>query len=99
MYNLFNLQVEKDNNKIKIKKKTEEDGFLIRTQCSWLGSCLLWVMSTEISVDIAVDVAVDTRLILGRQFFDTRSALGRQSVDIAVNRRSIVVDIRSRHGR
>ena len=27
------------------------------------GSCLLWVMSTEISVDIAVDIAVDTRSI------------------------------------
>ena len=27
------------------------------------GSCLLWVMSTEISVDIAVDIAVDSRSI------------------------------------
>ena len=43
------------------------------------GSCLLWVMSTEISVDIAVDIAVDTR-----------SIVGRQSVDIAVDSRSIV---------
>ena len=28
-----------------------------------LGACLLWVMSTEISVDIAVDIAVDSRSI------------------------------------
>ena len=28
-----------------------------------VGSCLLWVMSTEISVDIAVDIAVDSRSI------------------------------------
>ena len=45
------------------------------------GSCLLWVMSTEISVDIAVD----TRSILGRQLVDiavdTRSILGRDRVD------------------
>ena len=27
------------------------------------GSCLLWVMSTEISVDIAVDIAVDSQSI------------------------------------
>ena len=27
------------------------------------GSCLLWVMSTDISVDIAVDIAVDSRSI------------------------------------
>ena len=39
------------------------------------GSCLLWVMSTEILVDIAVD---------------TQSIVGRQSVDIAVDSRSIV---------
>ena len=31
-----------------------------------IGSCLLWVMSTEISVDIAVDIAVDSRSIVGR---------------------------------
>ena len=30
------------------------------------GSCLLWVMSTEISVEIAVDTAVDSRSIVGR---------------------------------
>ena len=30
------------------------------------GSCLLWVMSTEISVDIAVDLAVDSRSTAGR---------------------------------
>ena len=29
------------------------------------GSCLLWVMSTEISVDIAVDIAVDSRSTVG----------------------------------
>ena len=50
------------------------------------GSCLLWLMSPDIPVDIAVDVAVDTRSTVRL----TRSALGRQSVDIAVNRRSIV---------
>ena len=36
-----------------------------------VGSCLLWVMSTEISVDIAVDIAVDTRSIVGRQSVDS----------------------------
>ena len=36
------------------------------------GSCLLWVVSTEISVDIAVD----TRSIIGRQSVDTRSTVG-----------------------
>ena len=41
------------------------------------GSCLLWVMSTEISVDIAVD----TRSTVGRYSVDTRSILGRRSVD------------------
>ena len=35
-------------------------------QKSFGGSCLLWVMSTEISVDIAVDIAVDSRSIVGR---------------------------------
>ena len=55
-----------------------------------LGSCLLWVMSTEISVDIAVDIAVNTRSIVGRHSVDSRSTLGRQSVDIAVDSRSIV---------
>ena len=31
------------------------------------GSCLLWVMSTEIRLtDIAVDIAVDSRSIVGR---------------------------------
>ena len=45
------------------------------------GSCLLWVMSTEISVDIAVDIAVDTRSIVGRHSVDSRSILGRYSVD------------------
>ena len=69
--------------------------------CNHFGSCLLWVMSTEISVDIAVDIAVDTRSIvgrhsvdsrsiLGRHSVDSRSTLGRQSVDIAVDSRSIV---------
>ena len=45
------------------------------------GSCLLWVMSTEISVDIAVDIAVDSRSIVGRQSVDSRSIVGRYSVD------------------
>ena len=45
------------------------------------GSCLLWVMLTEISVDIAVDIAVDSRSIVGRQSVDSRSIVGRQSVD------------------
>ena len=61
------------------------------------GSCLLWVMLTEISVDIAVDTrsivgrhSVDSRSILGRHSVDSRSTLGRQSVDIAVDSRSIV---------
>ena len=33
---------------------------------NFVGSCLLWVMSTEISVDIAVDIAVDSRSTVGR---------------------------------
>ena len=41
------------------------------------GSCLLWVMSTEISIDIAVDIAVDTRSIVSRHSVDNRSTLGR----------------------
>ena len=47
----------------------------------FLGSCLLWVMSTEISVDIAVDIAVDSRSIVSRQSVDSRSIVGRWSVD------------------
>ena len=39
------------------------DTFL-KTQPKQSGSCLLWVMSTEISVDIAVDIAVDSRSIV-----------------------------------
>ena len=54
------------------------------------GSCLLWVMSTEILVDIAVDIAVDSRSIVGRYSVDTRSTVGRQSVDIAIDSRSTV---------
>ena len=71
----------------------------------FLGSCLLWVMSTETSVDIAADIAVDiavdsrsivgrqsvdTRSLVGRQSVDSRSILGRQSVDIAVDSQSTV---------
>ena len=48
--------------------------------CNGSGSCLLWVMSTEISVDIvvdiAVDIAVDSRSIVGRQSVDSRSIVG-----------------------
>ena len=40
------------------------------------GSCLLWVMSTEISVDIAVDIAVNIAVDI--------------VVDIVVDSRSIV---------
>ena len=40
------------------------------------GSCLRWVMSTEISVDMAVDIAVDSRWIVGRQSVDSRSTVG-----------------------
>ena len=46
-----------------------------------IGSCLLWVMSTEISVDIMVDIAIDTRSIVGRHSVDSRWILGRHSVD------------------
>ena len=53
---------------------------------SKIGSCLLWVMSTEISVDIAVDTqsivgqhSVDTWLIFSRHRVDTRLTLGRYS--------------------
>ena len=45
--------------------------------CSHFGSCLLWVMLTEISVDIAVDIAVDSRSIVGRWSVDGRSIVGR----------------------
>ena len=41
------------------------------------GSCLLWVMSTE----IAVDIAVDTRSIVVRHSVDSRWILGQHSVD------------------
>ena len=54
---------------------------LFAYESSRFGSCLLWVMSTEISVDIAVDIAVDTRSIVGRHSVDSRSTLGRHSVD------------------
>ena len=40
---------------------------------SFVGSCLLWIMSIELSVDIAVDIAVDIRSIVGRQSVDGRS--------------------------
>ena len=39
---------------------------------------------------LAVDIAVDSRSTVGRQSVDTQSTLGRYSVDIAVNSRSIV---------
>ena len=49
------------------------------------GSCLLWVMSTEISVDIAVDIAVDTRSIVDRYSADSlshyRPTIDRLSTD------------------
>ena len=63
---------------------------VVQKMDSTIGSCLLWVMSTEISVDIAVDITVDTPSILGRHLVDSRSTLGRQSIDIAVDSRSIV---------
>ena len=44
---------------------------------SKIGSCLLRVMSTEISVDIAVD----TQSIVARHSVDSRSTLGRYLVD------------------
>ena len=44
---------------------------------SKIGSCLLWVMSTEISVDIAVD----TQSIVGQHSVDSRSTVGRYLVD------------------
>ena len=45
----------------------KHDGHLrTRGKCRKHGSCLLWVMSTEISVDIAVDIAVDTRSTVSR---------------------------------
>ena len=54
------------------------------------GSCLLWVMSTEIAVDIAVDFAVDTTSIVGRYSVNSRSILGQHSVDSRSIQRSIV---------
>ena len=81
--------------------KSKQQKKLKKKKIRYFGSCLLWVMSTKISVNIAVDIAVDSRSILGRhsvdsrsilgrQSVDTRSRLGRQSVDIAVDRRLIV---------
>ena len=63
--------------------KTESTMKLSNFNFQWTknGSCLLWVMSTEISVDIAVDIAVDSRSIVGRQSVDSRSIVGRWSVD------------------
>ena len=49
------------------------------------GSCLLWVMSTEISVDKAVNIAVDSRSIVGRWSVDSRSIVGRQSVNSEID--------------
>ena len=74
---------------------------------SKIGSCLLWVMSTEISVDIAVDTqsivgrhSVDSRSTLGWYLVDTGSILDWHSVDIAVDSQSTLgwdtVDSRSR---
>ena len=59
--------------------KNDIDCPIYKLESTRIGSCLLWVMSTEISVDIAVDIAIDSR-----------STVGRQSVDIAVDSRSIV---------
>ena len=53
-----------------------------------IGSCLLWVMSTEIFVDR--DFGRYSSRYSGRYSVDSRSTLGRQSVDIAVDSRSIV---------
>ena len=64
-----------------------------------LGSCLLWVMSTEILVDIAVDIAVDTRSTVGRYSVDTRSIVGRHSVDSPSILGRHSVDTRSTLGR
>ena len=70
---------------IKFKQRSTRTSEREFIKPSNFGSCLLWVMSTEISVDIAVDIAVDTWSTVGRQSVDTRSTLGRQSVDIAVD--------------
>ena len=59
------------------KKISDSLGFRAANRLRIDGSCLLWVMSTEISVDIAVDIAVDTRSIVGRHSVDSRSILGR----------------------
>ena len=53
------------------------DSIFDLVNCLLRGSCLLWVMSTEISVDIVVDIAVDTRSIVGRHSVDSRSTVGR----------------------
>ena len=57
---------------------------------SFVGSCLLWIMSIELLVDIAVDIAVDIRSIVGRQSVDSRSMVGRL---LSVVYRSTVVRI------
>ena len=67
--------------KVKCKHNESLTKQSIYVEYSILGSCLLWIMSTEISVDIAVDIAVDTRSIVGRHSVDSRPTLDRQSVD------------------
>ena len=68
--------------------------------CRQDGSCLLWVMSTEISVDIAVDTRsivgrhlVDSQSILGRRSVDTRSTLARHSVDITHSKQDLTTQV------
>ena len=69
------MTTAKGNRKQKlVTRLVDKDGTEVTTLT---GSCLLWVMSTEISVDIAVDIAVDSRSIVGRQSVDSWSIVGR----------------------
>ena len=62
---------------LRVKNVTTRHRVVMVTKSSSTGSCLLWVMSTKISVDIAVDIAVDSRSIVGRQSVHSRSTVGR----------------------
>ena len=74
---LFKRFLIKTGNEIKWRLRHWSQKFCITVRSD--GSCLLWVMSTEISVDIAVDIAVDTRSTVVRHSVDTRSTVGRYS--------------------
>ena len=60
-HNFFYSSIEK--NRVKNFVSQSGDSCISKISGRKYGSCLLWVMSTEILVDIAVDIAVDSRSI------------------------------------